>query len=196
LSKSCDFLLRLSEWLFFHSKNSTFKTYHKENKLHFDEMMMISALYETNTPSCWIFFIVHLLAKWNYSPLGHIILIPCQSVFILTSICRVLSREAANINFLVFGLIQPVLCKGIRNNNIIKCSSPEYCCPFMSTVPWTLCVQRSLDLGRWVVHLIRSLPICSTYFVHLKVLLHYYKITKKFSRENNKSKMICKIIIL
>ena len=62
--------------------------YHGENKLIFNEMMMKSALYYTNTLS-WIFI---LLAHWNNSPRidmspphGHIILIPSQSVFAISS---------------------------------------------------------------------------------------------------------------
>ena len=47
---------------------SIFKVYHGENKLIFNEMMMRSALYYTNTLS-WIFIVP---AHWNNSPLGHI----------------------------------------------------------------------------------------------------------------------------
>ena len=37
-------------------------------------------------------------------PLGHIILIPSQPVFALSPLCWVLSGEATNANFIVFGL--------------------------------------------------------------------------------------------
>jgi hypothetical protein len=37
-------------------------------------------------------------------PLGHIILIPSHSVFALSPLCWVLSGEATNANFIVFGL--------------------------------------------------------------------------------------------
>jgi hypothetical protein len=49
-------------------------------------------------------------AHWNKSagrhvvPLGHIILIPSQLEFARTHLCCVLSGEATNINFIVFGL--------------------------------------------------------------------------------------------
>ena len=37
------------------------------------------------------------------APLGHIILIPNQPVFVLSPLCCVLSGEATNTNFIVFG---------------------------------------------------------------------------------------------
>jgi hypothetical protein len=40
----------------------------------------------------------------HVAPLGHIILILSQPVFALTPYCCVLSGEAANTNFIVFGL--------------------------------------------------------------------------------------------
>ena len=38
------------------------------------------------------------------APLGHIILIPSQPVFDLSTKCCILSGEATNTNFIVFGL--------------------------------------------------------------------------------------------
>ena len=38
----------------FNAKQIIFQLHHSENKLYFDEMMIMSALYETNTLS-WIF---------------------------------------------------------------------------------------------------------------------------------------------
>jgi hypothetical protein len=55
----------VSEWLLFNIKSAIFHLYYGENKLIFNEMMMRSDLYQTNTLS-WIFFIV--LAHWNNSP--------------------------------------------------------------------------------------------------------------------------------
>jgi len=40
---------------------------------------------------------------------GHIFLIQSQLVFALTPLCCVLSGQAANIYFIIFGLIQPEL---------------------------------------------------------------------------------------
>ena len=45
----------------------------------------------------------------HVAPLGHIILIPSQPVFALSPQCCVLSGEATNTNFIVFGLTQPGL---------------------------------------------------------------------------------------
>ena len=45
----------------------------------------------------------------HVATLGHIILIPSRPVFALSSYCWVLSREATNTNFIVFGLTWPVL---------------------------------------------------------------------------------------
>jgi len=45
----------------------------------------------------------------HVAPLGHIILIPTQPVFALSPKCCVLSGEATNISFIVFGLTTPGL---------------------------------------------------------------------------------------
>jgi hypothetical protein len=72
----------------------------------FDEMMMMSALYYINMLS-WLFI---ELAHWNKStgrhvaPPRHIILILCHPVFALTPCCCMLSREATNYKFIIFGL--------------------------------------------------------------------------------------------
>ena len=68
-------------------------------------MMMRSALYWTNTLS-WIFIVPlkQQSADRHVAPLGHIILIPSQPVFVLSPQCCVLSGEATNTNFIVFGL--------------------------------------------------------------------------------------------
>ena len=54
----------LSKWLLFNARSANFKLYHGENKLIFNETMMRSALYYTNTLS-WIFIVP---AHWNNSP--------------------------------------------------------------------------------------------------------------------------------
>jgi hypothetical protein len=43
------------------------------------------------------------------APFGHIILIPSQPVFALSSECCMLSGEATNTNFIFFGLTRPGL---------------------------------------------------------------------------------------
>jgi len=45
----------------------------------------------------------------HVATLGRIILIPRQSLFALTSKCCVLGGQAANANFIVFGVAQPGL---------------------------------------------------------------------------------------
>ena len=45
----------------------------------------------------------------HVAPLAHIILIPSQPVFALSPKCCVLSGEATNTNFIVYGLIRPGL---------------------------------------------------------------------------------------
>jgi hypothetical protein len=65
-----------------------------KKKLTFDEMIMMFSLYETKT----------LLSTddRHSAPHGHVILIPIQQVFALTSSCCRVRREATNTNFIVF----------------------------------------------------------------------------------------------
>ena len=54
----------VSRWLLFNANSAILQLYYGENKLIFNEMMMMmSALYSTNTLS-WIFI---MLAHWNNS---------------------------------------------------------------------------------------------------------------------------------
>jgi hypothetical protein len=54
----------VSGWLLFNANSAIFQLYHGENKLIFNEMMMRSALHQTNTPS-WTFIV---LAHRNNGP--------------------------------------------------------------------------------------------------------------------------------
>ena len=54
----------MSEWLLFNANSAIVQLYHCENKLIFNEMVMRSALYYTNTLS-WIFIV---LAHWSKIP--------------------------------------------------------------------------------------------------------------------------------
>jgi hypothetical protein len=70
-------------------------------------MMMWSAFYSTKVLSAGS-------QKQQFSgrhvdPLGHIILIPSQPVFVLSPLCCVISGEAINTNCIVFGLTRPGL---------------------------------------------------------------------------------------
>ena len=95
-------------------QESIFQLYHDKNKWHFDEMMMMmkmSALYKTNT----------LLDNYSASslkqqstgryvtPLKHSSQILSHPVFAHTHQCCVLWGEGADTNFVIFGLIRPVL---------------------------------------------------------------------------------------
>ena len=63
-------------------------------------------------------------ADRHVAPLGHIILIPCQSVFALSPYCCVLSGNATNTNFIVFDLTRSL-------NEKPKQLLPKY---FMKTI--------------------------------------------------------------
>ena len=54
----------VSEWLLFNAKWTIFHLYHGENKLHFDEITMMSTFYWTNILS-WIIIVQ---AHWNNNP--------------------------------------------------------------------------------------------------------------------------------
>ena len=76
----------VSEWLLFNTNSTIFQLYHGENKLIFNEMMMRSTLYKTNTLS-WIFSVSSLKQQSAYrhvTPLGHFILIPKKPGFALS----------------------------------------------------------------------------------------------------------------
>jgi hypothetical protein len=54
----------VSGWLLFNANSAFFQLYHGENKLIFNEMLIMSAFCQTNKLS-WIFLV---LAHWNKSP--------------------------------------------------------------------------------------------------------------------------------
>ena len=57
-------IIRVNELLLFNANSAIFQLDHSENKLISNEMIMRSALLQTNTLS-WIFIV---LAHWNKSP--------------------------------------------------------------------------------------------------------------------------------
>ena len=85
-----------------------------DEKDTFEEMKRMSALNYYNALS-WVFIMQghcnnSLRVDMSlHSPLGHIILIPSQPAFARSPYCRVLSGEATNTNFIVFGLTRPGL---------------------------------------------------------------------------------------
>ena len=103
---------KLNEWLLFNDNSAIFQLYHGENKFNFNEMMMKSTLYLTNTQS-WIFIV---LGHWNNSQWVDMSLHSytlfwyraIQSLlFLLNAAC--LAKKAINANFIVFGLTRPGL---------------------------------------------------------------------------------------
>ena len=66
-----------------------------------NEMVMMSALYQHSMFSCISIVIAH---SRHFAPIGQIILLPSQQVFVLTSECCVLGGEATHTNIIVFVL--------------------------------------------------------------------------------------------
>ena len=104
-------MFAVSTYHLFNANSAIFRLYHGANKLIFNEMMMKSALYQTNTLSC-IFYSASSLkqqsADRHIAPLGHIILIAEPSNLCPFSLMmRAYSGEATNTNFIVFGLTRP-----------------------------------------------------------------------------------------
>ena len=104
------FIYRVSEWLLFSAKWAICQLYHDENKLHFNDMMMMLICTRPTRligkSSSWL---KQPSVGRHVAPLGHIILIPSQPVFSLTPCNSVISREATNSNYIVYGLIRPRL---------------------------------------------------------------------------------------
>ena len=108
----------VSEWLLLNAKRSLLQLYHGANKLQFDEMMALAALYQTNTLR-WLFIV---LADWNISPRGNISLL-CdtfsrfwsQPFFVLFPWFCMRSRDATNTNITVVGFIR-LMFKPMNNS--------------------------------------------------------------------------------
>ena len=81
----------------FNTNSTIFQLYHIENKLIFNQMMMRSALYQTNTLG-WIFIV---LSHQNNSL--RIDMSPNSDILSLSLMLRV-SRRSNKINFIFFGL--------------------------------------------------------------------------------------------
>jgi hypothetical protein len=77
------------------SNSAIFQIYHGANKLIVNEMDFYSASSHKQQS-----------VDRHVGPLGHIILISSQPVFVLSPQCCVVSGEATNTNFLVFGWTQ------------------------------------------------------------------------------------------
>jgi hypothetical protein len=99
----------VSKWLLLNAKCAHFQIYHGDKS-----QSMRWWWYPLCTgPTHWIGSCAsspkQQSAVRHVAPLGHAIPTPSQLVFALTPWCCVLSREAANVNFIVFGLARPRL---------------------------------------------------------------------------------------
>ena len=90
----------------FSANSAILQFYYGENKLIFNDMMMRSALYKTNTLS-WKFSVSSLKqqsANRHVTTIGHISMIPIRFfLFLLNAVFR---GKATKTNFIVFGLTQ------------------------------------------------------------------------------------------
>jgi hypothetical protein len=95
------------EWV---SEWAIFQLYDGENKLIFNEMMMRFALDQHTELDCYsASSLKQQSSSRHVTPFRHIILIPSQPVFALSPYCCMLSGEATNTNFIVFGFTRPGL---------------------------------------------------------------------------------------
>ena len=96
----------MSDCCLLKANSAIFQLYHGESKLIFIETMMRSKVLDQHAELD--FYSASSLKQQSMDrhvvQLGHIILIPSQPVFALSPKCCMLSGEATNINFIVFGL--------------------------------------------------------------------------------------------
>ena len=103
----------LSEWLLLNNKWVIFQLYQSwREQVTFDEMMMSKKCLLCSTrPTSLDFYCASSLKQQSVGrhvpPLEHIILILNQPVFALSPKCWMISREATNTNFIVFGVTHP-----------------------------------------------------------------------------------------
>jgi hypothetical protein len=119
----------VSEGLLFNVIWAIFQLGHGENRLYSMRWRWCPLCTRPNTHS-WICIV---LTHWNntpcvdnVAPLPHIIPIPGRPVFTVMPWCCMLSREAANTNFIVFGLIRPVLKPAIYNTRVYDTSYSRF----------------------------------------------------------------------
>ena len=91
----------MSELLLFNANSVIFQLYYGVNKLIFNEMMMRSILYKTNTLS-WIFIVLAHSPQIDMS--SHSDTLSWFWANQSFSLCCVLSGEATHSNIIVFGL--------------------------------------------------------------------------------------------
>jgi hypothetical protein len=99
-------LLWVSEWLLFNSNSSIFQLYHEQVNFHWDDDDDVHFVLDQHAE---LDFYSASSLKQNstgrhVASLGHVIMILSQPVFSLSPECCVLSGEATNTSFIVFGL--------------------------------------------------------------------------------------------
>ena len=97
-----------NEWLLLNAKWAIFQLLYGKNKFHFNEMMMIDVHFVLDQHDLLEFYSANSLKDQSVgrhvAPLGQIILVASQTVFTFTLQCCMLTREAANNYFIVFGM--------------------------------------------------------------------------------------------
>jgi hypothetical protein len=97
----CERMVR--EWLLFNATKAIFQLYYDENKLHFDDDLFL-LVQQAELDFYSVSLVKQQYTGRHVAPLRHIVLIPSQPVIAHTPYWCVLSREATNTNFNVFGL--------------------------------------------------------------------------------------------
>ena len=139
--------------------------------------MMRSTLYQTNTLS-WIYFystssLKQQSAEKHVAPLGHIIPIPSQAVFVRSPYFCMLSRKATNINFIVFALTRSrfeptiyhthgehaIITPPMQNIPIFKCTNQRSNTRILSNSPINLFI---------VMFNLRDPYVCITYTISIE----------------------------
>ena len=103
-------IIWVSKQVLFNANSAT--VYHGENMLIFNHQWDDDEVrFVLNQQAELDFYSASPLKQQStdVTPVGHIILIPSQPVFALSPSCCVLSGEATNTNFIVFGLTLPGL---------------------------------------------------------------------------------------
>ena len=158
---------------------SIVQLYHGENKLLFDKMINMSALYYTNRLS-WILIV---LADWynslHVATLWQLFLSQRQSVIVLT---HMVSRESENLNLIVFGFTRPGV-KGKMN------FTPGDRFNHYTTEAVFQKIWYFLNVFFLILHAFETLFLMFSKLLNVYILI---KIETKLSCEKETQKKICK----
>ena len=114
-------MMWVSEWLLFNTNSAIFSAISCREQVNFQWDYVRFVLGRHAELDCYSTSSLKQQSADRYVvPLGHIILIPSQSVFALSPKCSVLSGKATNTNFIVFGLtrsgIEPMISRTRSDN--------------------------------------------------------------------------------